>query len=400
MSSRSPCGRAPTLSFLLSLVGCANTGEVEGRVVSYFDGAPVAGVQVGIGGTTLRATTDGDGRYRLEDVVPGPQKVSATGAAFTEATPLTLTVGVRSTVAAEDLRVLPRPPEPGVYALGETGALTKLAMPDGKPPFTQLVIGFDVGWAAPARALPESGMTAVSSPMTLLALDGDKPSTRITLSKPEKTPAVIDQMRGGPVVPAWLIRPNSSVPVGTERVRDGLHLLRATLNEGVYVLERKIEGGTYLTMFRVKPRGPVLAIKAGTYAEGSPEYATARDGLLAWCATPSTRSERAACSEAVALLGTASTDAACLGRLEIPDDGTRSARLTTGTCGAHVVVAYSHEDDGWYLDEVTVRPAETRTEGGEDPNREARQKAIDDMRRQAALQLLRDAAAEDGVGGE
>ncbi|MDP2311704.1 MAG: carboxypeptidase-like regulatory domain-containing protein [Pseudomonadota bacterium] len=178
---------------MLVLTGCANTGEIEGRVVSYFDGAPVPGVEVGVGGTTLRATTSADGRYSLADVVPGSQQVRVTGAGFTEAAPLTLTVGARSTVSAEELRVLPRPPEPGVYALGEGGGLTELQMPEGRAAFTQLAIGLDLGWAAPVSKLPKSGMTAVASPMTFLVLDGEHRTESTRIYKPIKTPVLINR---------------------------------------------------------------------------------------------------------------------------------------------------------------------------------------------------------------
>ncbi|MDP2311523.1 MAG: hypothetical protein Q8P41_01345 [Pseudomonadota bacterium] len=140
----------------------------------------------------------------------------------------------------------------------------------------------------------------------------------------------------------------------------------------------------------------MLALPAGTYAEGSPEYTAARDGLVAWCATPGRR-DRASCAAATSLFDTVSQDTACAGRLELSAT-TGPGRLVSGSCRPHVVATYSREDDGWYVDDVGVRPAEVRPEEGEDPNRDAREKAMDELRRGAAMKEPSELDPDDGVG--
>jgi len=73
--------RRSLLVFLLAGVAVTpafgQTGEVEGRVIDGQTQAPLAGVEIRVEGTDLRAVTGADGRYRLAGVPAGSVRVSA-----------------------------------------------------------------------------------------------------------------------------------------------------------------------------------------------------------------------------------------------------------------------------------------------------------------------------------
>ncbi|MBX3734472.1 MAG: TonB-dependent receptor [Verrucomicrobiae bacterium] len=90
-----PClrGLCWLLLVLLAGSGAAQTdpGSLAGLVVNGWDGRPIPGVIVTVRGTLLAATTDLQGRYRLEGVPPGDQTVRFSKSGFASAS----TSGVR-----------------------------------------------------------------------------------------------------------------------------------------------------------------------------------------------------------------------------------------------------------------------------------------------------------------
>lgn len=62
----------------------AQQGALHGTVGSADGGTPLAGATILIGGTTLQATTDAEGRFRLEGVLPGTYTVGAVAPGYAE----------------------------------------------------------------------------------------------------------------------------------------------------------------------------------------------------------------------------------------------------------------------------------------------------------------------------
>lgn len=73
--SRGPLLLLPLLAWLLALPGGAwaqdHTSDLTGTAVAAGSEAPIAGLEVRLLGTDLRATTEADGRFRIERLEPG-----------------------------------------------------------------------------------------------------------------------------------------------------------------------------------------------------------------------------------------------------------------------------------------------------------------------------------------
>lgn len=95
------------------LAAAQETGILTGTVVNNWDGRPLPGVIVTVRGTILAATTDGNGRYRLEGVPAGEHSIRFSKSGFAMAT----ATGVR--VAAGLTRDLPGSLRPEFYELEE-----------------------------------------------------------------------------------------------------------------------------------------------------------------------------------------------------------------------------------------------------------------------------------------
>jgi hypothetical protein len=101
------------------------TGTVSGRVTSSA-GAAIAGATLSVGGTSLTATTDASGNYRLDGVPAGTQTVTATAAGFlSRAQTVSVTAGATATLTftlSPVVVALPPPLPPRV--LPTTGTVT------------------------------------------------------------------------------------------------------------------------------------------------------------------------------------------------------------------------------------------------------------------------------------
>ena len=78
-------GWVPALWVLLAVApATAQQGALRGTVASADAGAPVVGATILIGGTTFQTTTDPEGRFRLEGMLPGIYTVGAVAPGFVD----------------------------------------------------------------------------------------------------------------------------------------------------------------------------------------------------------------------------------------------------------------------------------------------------------------------------
>ena len=92
-----PIGIALLCSFFLHAAPAQAQGTIVGRVTEAATGAPLPGANVVIEGTTIGASTNNDGRFRLRDVPTGPQTIVVSFVGF-EPAEATLTIDAGATV--------------------------------------------------------------------------------------------------------------------------------------------------------------------------------------------------------------------------------------------------------------------------------------------------------------
>ena len=101
-------------------------GTVRGRVTERANGTPIAGAQVTIGGTILRAVTDDQGRYTITRVPAGQQTISVRGLGFS---PQSMTVSVTDNgEATADFTLTRMAAELGQVVITATGQQAKVEL--------------------------------------------------------------------------------------------------------------------------------------------------------------------------------------------------------------------------------------------------------------------------------
>jgi outer membrane receptor protein involved in Fe transport len=104
----------------------ATTGRVVGRVLEQETGAPVAGAEVGVAGTVLRAVSAVDGRYTLLDVPAGTVAIRVRAIGYAPKTVAGVVVAAGSSVL-QDLTLAPQAVQLGeitVSAAAERGSVS------------------------------------------------------------------------------------------------------------------------------------------------------------------------------------------------------------------------------------------------------------------------------------
>ena len=92
-----PIGCALLCSLFLHATPAQAQGTIVGRVTEAANGAPLPGANVVVEGTTIGASTNNDGRFRLRDVPTGPQTLLVSFVGF-EPVEVTLTIDAGATV--------------------------------------------------------------------------------------------------------------------------------------------------------------------------------------------------------------------------------------------------------------------------------------------------------------
>lgn len=337
----------------LSSLACANTGSISGRVVDALDGTPVAGVEVAVKGTQLRSMTGTDGAYVLEDVIPGPQQIAVGSDTLQTLGELTVTVGARSEVAAEDLKVVPVPPADGVFArVG--GELRPMITASGAAVHPRVGSDFQlVAYAIEQRMAPKQLVVSVPSDASLLVRDGD----------PQQTIGVYPAQEGAVSLDAfsnrrertWLVKVGK--PTRTLPSNGGVQLVPLTgLDPGVWAIVRGAKETPSVSIMRVRAPGPALDVPAGTWAADSPERGRINDYLLAACAKAEERF-RSGCNDIVPFLEkpVAPPPGCSPPSVTVPANPTFGDSFNFGdpVCGKAVQATFEY-DDGWRLAQLWV----------------------------------------------
>jgi len=90
---------------ILVFLGCSKTGEIAGTVVDRLTKKSVEGAIVKIKGTQYSAITNSLGYYKIEDVVPGQQKIYATKKGYDESSILNIAVSKGVVSKPESLEI-------------------------------------------------------------------------------------------------------------------------------------------------------------------------------------------------------------------------------------------------------------------------------------------------------
>lgn len=352
--------RPASLLVLLASPGCSNTGGVSGRVVDALTDTPAAGVEVSIKGTTLRATAGEDGRYAIDDVVPGQQEVVVAGSDAAALAPLTITVGARSTVEAADLRVVAAPPTDGVYFPGDQGLV---AVPSLAGSSVQALYGggsLTPNLVVTQRVAPSSQLPAVPLDSRLVVRDAETTSVGVY--------AVTESMTNltGRSERTWSV---GGTPTGaTVESASGVHLVTLNhLDGGVYAVVRAGAGGLRgVSLLRAYPGEP-LALPAGVYPSDTKEYGAARDYVRAACTTGWHKDHNPTCGDIARLIDLPADPNCSPGFLQLTDHGTVFA---TPKCEQWVEVEFLAVGDGrWIIDSLAapVREGEDTFAGEAEP---------------------------------
>lgn len=352
---------ATSMCLLFALAGCRTAGQIEGRVVDALDGSPVAGATVTLRGTTTSARTSDDGTYRLEEIAPGPQHLGVERDGYLALAETDLTVGEGGTVAAEDLRVVPRPPDTGLY-LRKPSAYVEVSAPgrgeidsvtdpgDRRPRTLTESISRAQTYAVSRKAFPESRFTALPAG-TRLVWYFDKPVRRAVLRQLGTEAVDRGMTMFSRPEPTWVLRLGKDIEVPLEQLGEQVTRLTMEAPLGRYGLVLFGESrDEYLYFLRVRHGGEGLSAPDGTYTLASPEFAKAVDLTRAWCAQSGRGKYEAENCTAVAplLAGTASS---CPGSLQLPEPGvaTTQGALNLTDCTTNYGVTLTREDDGWFV---------------------------------------------------
>ena len=242
-----------TAGVLGTVAGCAGPTGVEGEVVSYLTGEPLVGAQVVIGGTQLTAMTGAEGKYRIEDVPVGPQRVEVELDGFTAVDELTLTIAEGVVVSARAVALCPKPEETGLYWI-EGDELHQIPSVD-EDKLGQYMMGGSFIYDADLTSTPD---LHPQIDFLLYAGEGSPALVELQVVRMKHKPRVNNWISG--VMEARWDLTSDTTDLHPMKISDTLTRLEGELSPGRYAVKRRHQIGVKDWLFPITISSPPAEI--------------------------------------------------------------------------------------------------------------------------------------------